>query len=244
MTPLTVGIIMDGNGRWAENHKHAALYGHVKGGQTASDISQAAFNRGCGHVALWAGSKSNFDKRLTEMFGVVSIVEKTLRRHRKTGEEGRLRVCGNWRARLNNPRFEALVDEAQETTRPCKARNLWVLLDYDAKSDDRQARMAMYRDGVEPTDEELQSRLWTAELPNLDLLIRTACRKLPDEDMSVSNDSDGFLWHHRQDTVIVSTSIFWPDFKVAHLDRAFDIYHSQPRRKGGKVERIVSVAAE
>jgi len=249
MVPTTLAIIMDGNSRWAEKEqKRSSLLGHTKGYRTAQTIIRAAFDRGVSHLAVWAASRSNFEKRSrAEMQHLGRILKYELRHRRRTNEEGRLRIRGDWSLWHNDTALAALVYEAESVTAKYSARNLWVLFGYDAKTDDLQARMSMYRDKVAPTDEELESRLWTAGLPTIDLLIRTGCRKSVQEsgeEMSITNDSDGFLWRHRQDTVIVSTNVLWPDFSIKHLDCAFDLYHSQPRRAGGRASVNTALAAE
>jgi undecaprenyl diphosphate synthase len=235
MTPRALALVLDGNGRWARARGRSELIGHTQGYLIAREIVRAAFDRGISHVVLWAGSRSNFQKRdPVEMRHLAKILKFELRRQRGTSEEGRIRICGD-RSLWGDPALERVATEAEEATKRYSARNLWILFGYDAETDDEQAALAAYAKGLPPTRENVRKHLWTAELPGIDFFIRTGCENLP-------NESDGFLWRHRQDAVLLYTPILWPDFTVSFLDDALDSYHRQPRRRGGREH--VQIAAE
>lgn len=231
-TPKNIALIIDGNGRWARKHnKRSELLGHTQGLFTLRVIIEAAFKRGVTNLAVWLASTSNFDNREEmEMRHLARLLKFQIRHQSRSPEDGRLRVRGDWRKWIDDPALDQLVADAEHETRHYKARQLWVLFGYDAKSDDRQARYALYKKGLEPSDENLEAHLWTAGLPNMDLIIRTG----HENDI---RDSDPFLWRHRTNTHWIWSPVLWPDFTIEHLDQAFDEFHRRPKRNGGRTPK-------
>ncbi len=227
--PRHVAIIMDGNGRWAEKRSMDRVAGHRQGADSVRKIVRASRQIGIPYLTLFAFSSENWSRPEGEVAALMHLLEDYLRSELQEmmGNGIRFLAIGDL-ARLPQGVLAA-IHEAMRRTASCSAMTLALALSYGGRDDILQAThrlMARCREGnLGPGDltEALFSQyLWTADLPDPDLLIRTS------GELRISNF---FLWQLAY-TEIYVTPTLWPDFGTDELIRALMNYQDRERRFG------------
>ncbi len=229
-TPLRhVAIIMDGNGRWAQNRGLPRERGHEEGAESVRVVVRECRKRGLQSLTLYSFSTENWRRPATEVGALMSLLHRyVLQERSEIMEQGiRLRAIGDV-DRL--PLFvrmplKALVAESAKNT----GMNLNLALSYGGRAELVQAMQGIARDvrsgrlSPDQIDESLISqRLYTAGQPDPDLLIRTS------GELRVSNF---LLWQIAYAEIYV-TDVAWPDFREAQLAVALDSFGRRERRFG------------
>ncbi len=228
--PRHVAIIMDGNRRWAKRRGLPGIEGHRRGILALREVTRAASDLGVEIVTVYGFSTENWRRDASEInflfelcvyFARTEIAE--LNRNNV-----RVRVIGDWEALPNGAR-NALC-ELQDRTASNDGLVLNLAVNYSSRSELERAVRGIARDvaegrlDVEAIDDELiASRLFTAGIPDPDLLIR------PGGEQRLSN----FLLYQAAYTELVMTDIFWPDFSRAHFEAAVREFSGRQRRFGG-----------
>jgi len=227
--PRHVAVIMDGNGRWAEERGLARTEGHRAGVDAVRTIVRAARDLGVSWLTLFAFSSENWNRPQSEIEVLMQLPEEFFESELPDAIENgiRIRMIGN-RARLPN-HVLATLDEAIEATRDNTSMHLLFALSYGGRGEIVEAARRLLRDHalgkVDPDslDETLFARyLDDPELPDVDLLIRTGSER------RVSNF---LLWQLAYAEILV-TDVMWPDFTRENLEAAILDYQSRERRYG------------
>jgi undecaprenyl diphosphate synthase len=223
--PQHVGIIMDGNGRWAQEHGLPRIEGHRAGTENIRRVLQACGEFGIKVVTIYAFSTENWYRPREEVRGLMGILERVLETEvRNMHEQGvKLRHIGELQGLPENLR--AAVVDAIELTKNNDRLTLNVAFNYGGRSEIVRAVRRLLEEQVRPeeVDEELLGRyLYTAGLPDPDLIIRTG------GEMRLSN----FLIWQSAYAEYYSTPTFWPDFDKEELDKALHAYAQRERRFG------------
>jgi len=223
--PQHVGIIMDGNGRWARARGLPRLAGHRAGTETLRRVLRAAVEFGIPILTIYAFSTENWGRPEEEVRGLLSILEMMLDRelHQLHKEGVQLRHIG--RLERISPELQQKVRDAIELTKNNRRLILNVAFNYGGRAELVDAIRHIIADGVpaEQIDEQLVSRyLYMAELPDPDLIIRTS------GEMRVSNF---LIWQGAYAEIYV-TSALWPDFDKDELYKALKDYNQRERRFG------------
>jgi len=224
---LHVAIIMDGNGRWAQNRRRPRAAGHVAGAAAVRRTVAAAPGLGITTLTLYAFSADNWRRPPSEVDHLMRLFDTHLRSEcEHCVEEGvRLSVIGR-RDRLPNE-LKTAVEETEARTRRGEGLHLRIAIDYSA----RHALMTAseFLDGYGPPRRErfaaalARAMNAPAGTPEVDLLIRTGGeRRL----------SDFLLWESAY-AELIFTDTPWPDFAGPHLKRAVDEFSKRQRRFGG-----------
>ena len=229
--PRHVAIIMDGNGRWAAKRKLPRVAGHRAGAEALRKVLRAAAARGIEVLTVYAFSSENWRRSDEEISDLTALMRFYLERELASLEkEGvRLQIIGDFRA------FGAdLSDRLKAATERTAANDritLVVALNYGARAEiveaaRKLATAAMAGEiAVDAIDEALVGReLQTADLPELDLLIRTS------GEVRLSN----FLLWQAAYAELLFTETLWPDFDEQALDEALGHYAVRQRRFGGR----------
>ena len=223
--PEHVGIIMDGNGRWAQDRGLPRIAGHRAGVENLRPLLGAAVEFGVTVLTIYAFSTENWGRPGEEVRGLLNVFEWVIDRELpKLHDEGvRLRHLG--RLEHVHKRLQEKVLHAVELTKHNERLILNVAFDYGSRAELVDAMRRIILDGVpaESVDEELVSRyLGTAGLPDPDLIIRTG------GEMRLSN----FLLWQGWYAEYYATSVYWPDFGRAELYEALKEYCQRERRLG------------
>ncbi len=223
--PFHIGIICDGNGRWAARRGSHRLAGHRAGTERIREVLEAAHEFGIRIVTLYAFSTENWGRPEDEVTGLFDILAHVIRRetanlHRNNVQIRHLGELDRIPAALHEP-----IRHAVELTRNNSGITLNVALNYGGRAEIVRAVRQLMREGLTPeqVDEAaISSRLYTAGQPDPDLIIRTA------GEMRLSN----FLLWQSSYAEYYTTPTFWPDFGREELRRALDAYAERQRRFG------------
>lgn len=228
--PVHVAIIMDGNGRWAKQRGLPRTEGHRAGTENMRPVLTAAVEFGIKMLTVYAFSTENWGRPEDEVRGLMTILEDTITREtpelHKNGV--RLRHIGSLEG--VSEQMKQAIQSAIELTQHNDRITLNVAFNYGGRAEILNAIKRMIQDGVTPTqiDERLFERyLYTAGLPDPDLIIRTA------GEMRLSN----FLIWQAAYAEYYSTPTYWPDFDKAELYKAL-VAFSQRQRRFGKLENV------
>jgi len=217
-----VAIIMDGNGRWAKQHRMPRAMGHQKGGEAVRRTVEACGPLGVECLTLYAFSSENWKRDVAEISDLMNLMRRFIRSHLgDLIEQGvRLKIIGDYKA--FEPDIVAMLEDALERTRH-GTRTLAVALNYGSQQEIARAAAKAAEQG-EVTVETIAANLDTADLPPLDLLIRTS------GEIRLSN----FLLWQTAYAEMWFTEVLWPDFTVAHLEEALASFAARERRYGGR----------
>jgi undecaprenyl diphosphate synthase len=233
--PRHLSIIMDGNGRWAEKRSLDRIAGHQQGAESVRQAVRNCRKLGISYLTLFAFSSENWSRPREEVDALMFLLKEFLFSELKEMlDHGiRLQAIGDLQ-RLPKEVLTAL-NEAGKQTASGTGMVLTLALSYGGRDDILQAirrLMVLSREGnlaPEEVTEDLFSRyLWTAQLPEPDLLIRTS------GELRISNF---FLWQLAY-TEIYVTSTLWPDFDSEELIQALLDYQGRERRFGLTSEQI------
>jgi undecaprenyl diphosphate synthase len=220
--PRHVAIIMDGNGRWAEARGLPRLAGHREGSESVRAVAREARRVGLEALTLYAFSAQNWARPPDEVAGLMQLLAEFLDSQRSEIMENAIRL----HAIGELDRLPGFVRERLERLRRDSARNagltLTLALSYDAREEIAQAARRAAEGGRDASPAELEAHLWTAGLPELDLLVRTSGER------RISN----FLLWQCAYAELAFSDVLWPDFRELELLQALGDYQARERRFG------------
>jgi undecaprenyl diphosphate synthase len=228
--PLHVGIIMDGNGRWAAERGLPRFEGHRRGVEALRRTVRAAGDLGIRYLTVYSFSSENWTRPAQEISELMGLLKFFIRNDLATLVESgvRVRVIGE-RENLT-PDIVALLEEAEARTCGNDKLELIVAFNYGARAEIVDAARALAREVAagrlrpEQIDEAaFASKLQTAFAPDPDLIIRTS------GEMRLSN----FLMWQAAYSELVFLPIYWPDFDRQAFQQAIDSFRQRERRFGG-----------
>ena len=228
--PCHVAVIMDGNGRWALERNQPRIAGHRAGANAVRDIVVECDRLGVKYLTLFSFSMENWKRPEAEVRALMELYLEYLVKERDELIEKNIRLLQLGRREGLPQSVMEQVDKTVAISSHCTGLTLSLALNYSSRAEITDAMRAIAADvrsgRLDPgdIDEDTISRhLYTAGLPDPDLLIRTA------GELRVSNY---LLWQISYAEIHV-TDVFWPDFRVADLHAALRDYASRCRRFGG-----------
>ncbi len=237
--PQHVAIIMDGNGRWAKQRGLPRLEGHRRGVETVRTVVDAARAIGIRYITLYAFSVENWKRPPEEVSGLMGLLDFFLKRELDNLVKNRVRLLTIGRTTELPANVQRELNRVIEATKDFKDWTLVLALNYGSRTEVADAARD-YAAAVQAGREQLAAASWenfsrylyTAAIPEPDLLIRTS------GEQRVSN----FLLLQCAYAEMVFTSVAWPDFGQADLQAAVDEYGRRERRYGLTTEQIQSGA--
>ena len=230
LLPRHIGIIMDGNGRWAKRRSLPRSAGHRQGARTFRTISRYCRDIGIEYLTVYAFSTENWKRPQEEIDAIMNLLRDyldELERH-SDEDEGVLRFIGDTAPLAEDLRLRINEVQARTAGRPGITVN--IALNYGGRAEivravQRAAELAVSGEiSPDAVDEALvDSLLYTAGQPPVDLIIR------PSGEQRLSNF---MLWQGAY-AELVFMDVLWPDFAPADLDRALEEYQRRSRRFGG-----------
>jgi undecaprenyl diphosphate synthase len=230
--PRHIVVIMDGNGRWANRKGLDRISGHTEGMKSVKSVVKAARELGIRAITLYAFSVQNWKRPKGEVDALMELLKQYLIKegNRLVKKEIKLNAIGRL-TELPSDVYQVLV-EVIEKTRDCKEMTLTLALSYGGREEivDAVKKIISGWDGSnrDLSEEDFSQFLYTANLPDPDLLIRTS------GEMRLSN----FLLWQLAYTEIYVTKTLWPDFRRRHLIKAILNYQSRERRFGLTSDQI------
>jgi undecaprenyl diphosphate synthase len=220
--PKHVAIIMDGNGRWAEERGLERIEGHKAGAKTVREVTTYCRELGVRYLTLYAFSTENWGRPDVEVGGLMQLLHQYLVEERATllKNDIELRIIG---AVEKLPLLvRTVLGAVKEATRGLSGMRLTLALSYGSREEIVRAARKCVEDKVDVDEKNLSARLDTGDMPDPDLMIRTS------GEMRISN----FMLWQLAYTELWITPVAWPDFGKPHVDEAFAAYRTRQRRFG------------
>ncbi|MCL1985266.1 MAG: isoprenyl transferase [Betaproteobacteria bacterium] len=223
--PRHIAVIMDGNGRWAQQRGLPRSKGHKAGVEAARGIVTECRKLGIEYLTLYTFSQENWQRPADEISTLFSLLTDFLSQElpNMKRESIRLRVLGEIDALPLTTR--TALRHAIRHTAHCAAMTVNLALNYSGRGEILHAVRSLVRDGVKPeqiNEEDFNQRLYTAGQPDPDLLIRTS------GELRISN----YLLFQCAYSELYFTDELWPDFSAESLHRALASYAARQRRFG------------
>jgi undecaprenyl diphosphate synthase len=220
---------MDGNGRWARRRGHPASFGHRAGVRAIKRVLDGCEQLGVHALSVYAFSTENWSRPRAEVRALMRLFHETMQREIEEMHRRGVRIVVSGRREGLSPRMRQRIDEAIARTSKNTNGVLNVCLNYGGRAEIVDAVRRLVEEGMpqEQIDEAaIASRLYNPDLPDPDLIIRTA---------GESRVSNFLLWQSAYSEMLVSETL-WPDFDVEDLKAAIADYNSRIRRFGGRPE--------
>ena len=228
--PAHVGVIMDGNGRWAKRRGLPRKMGHKVGAETFRTIVRYANRIGLRYMTMYVFSTENWSRPKDEVNVIMDLLRKYLEDvDNYRSENIRIRFLGD--LTVFDAKMQAKMAEIEKTSRDNTGLTLNLAVNYGGRSEltsaARQLALDVAAGKIRPeeiTEQMLADRLYTKGEPDVDLIIR------PSGEYRLSNF---LIWQSAYAEYVFMDEILWPDFKPADLDRALEEYQCRNRRFGG-----------
>ncbi len=231
--PAHVGVIMDGNGRWAKQRGLPRSSGHIEGAKNFRRIGEYAGDLGIRHISFYAFSTENWARPQQEVAAIMDLFGDYLEEARDRLDENlekgiRLRFLGD-KSRID-PRLVELMDFVEDATKEMTKVNLNIAVNYGGQQEILHSVQQLARQAAEgklsPEDitlADIENGLYTAGQPPVDLVIR------PSGEQRLSN----FLLWQSAYAEFWYSDVLWPDFTTDDFDQALLAYEKRNRRFGG-----------
>jgi len=224
--PEHVAIVMDGNGRWANGRGLTRVEGHKAGEASLLDVVAGAIQIGVKHLSVYAFSTENWKRSPDEVKFLMGFNRSVLHRRRDQLNEWGVRV--RWAGR--KPRLWASVIKELQFAEKLTARNnvltLTMCVNYGGRQEIVDAVRSIIDSGDAVTEKSIQKHLYTPELPDVDLFVRSSGEQ---------RTSNFMLWQSAYAEMVFLDTL-WPDFTREQLWEAVGLYASRNRRFGGAVD--------
>ena len=227
--PRHIAIIMDGNGRWAKQRGLPRTAGHAAGAEAFRRIANYCRTLGVEYLTVYAFSTENWKRSAEEVAGIMKLLRRYLEEALRDMEKNRVRFCFFGDLTKLSPELQTLCDRAQKQSEDYDVQ-VNFCLNYGGRDEIVQAARRFAQDvadGIhqpgELTEEAFSSYLYSAEVPDPELIIRPSGEK---------RTSNFLLWQSAY-SEYVFMNVLWPDFSPEDLDAAIEEYHRRNRRFGG-----------
>jgi undecaprenyl diphosphate synthase len=227
---------MDGNGRWARRHGRPVSFGHRAGVRSIKRVLEGCELLGIGVLSVYAFSTENWTRPRAEVRALMRLFHETMLREIDEMHRRGVRIVVSGRRDELSPRMQERIAEAMARTAANTNGVLNVCLNYGGRSEIVDAVRKVVADGLgaaEVDEAAIAARLYNPDLPDPDLIIRTAGER------RVSNF---LLWQSAYSEMLV-TEPLWPDFGVDDLKAALADYATRVRRFGGRPDDELGVMA-
>ncbi len=220
--PRHVGIIMDGNGRWATARGKKRSYGHKIGSENVDNIVTHAFNSGVYALTLYAFSAENWARPKEEVDGLMKLLKDYIKKFAKKlyKNDVRLVVIGG-REELSDDLKKAIF-EVEEKSKQNTSKILNIAINYGGRQEIVNAVKQLIASGEEITVDSIGAKLYTKDSGEPDLIIRTG------GELRLSN----FLLYQGAYSELYFTDVLWPDFSKEEFDKAMEEFGHRKRRFG------------
>ena len=230
--PQHIAIIMDGNGRWANERGKERSYGHQAGVEAVRRITSECTRLGVKYLTLYTFSTENWGRPADEVAALMGLVLSSLEDEIFMKNNVRFRVIGDVK-RLPDA-VQQKLRETEEHTAKNDAMTMVVALSYSSRWEITEAVRQLVEEGAQNiTEETISQHLTTNFMPDPDLLIRTG------GELRISNY---LLWQIAYSELYFCDT-YWPDFDEAELHKAIESYQKRQRRYGKTEEQVESEAS-
>ena len=222
--PNHVGIIMDGNGRWAKNLGKKRSYGHIHGSRNVDRIVEHAFKKGVKTLSLYAFSCENWSRPKEEVDALMKLLDLYFKKFLKKVVKNKVKLCVMGDISVLSNSLQKTIITAQEKSKDFSDFNLVVGINYGGRQEIVYAVNKILEKGEQVTEKAISQNLYTHEFGEPDLIIRTG------GELRISN----FMLYQGAYSELYFTKVLWPDFDEKEFDLAIENY-SNRKRTFGKV---------
>ena len=222
---MHAALIMDGNGRWAQLRGLSRLEGHHAGLARLPEVLRSFADNGVSFVTVYAFSTENWRRPTDEVEGLMELLAEAVERDGIRLHEQGIRILHLGRMDRLSPALVESIRRVIHLTRDNHRLTLGVAFDYGGRHELLEAVRRIVNDGIPPseiTEEAIRRYLYTADIPDPDLVIRTG------GEMRLSN----FLLWQAAYAEFYATPTLWPDFGPVEVERALQAYAGRQRRFG------------
>jgi undecaprenyl diphosphate synthase len=223
MTPTHIGVIMDGNGRWAQKRGFARMQGHIEGLKAGKRIANAASDMGIPYITFYVFSTENWKRTVEEVSFIMGLARQYLRSEFGFSRENNIRV--RYTGDLSGlPRDVAqdIIDTCAESA-GFTGTQVTLAINYGGRDEIVRAVRRALAEGQEISSETISANLDNPDIPDPDLIIRTAGEK---------RISNFLLWESAYTEFYFSEKL-WPDWTADDLSVAIADFQKRERRFGG-----------
>jgi undecaprenyl diphosphate synthase len=222
--PSHIGIIMDGNGRWARQRNMLRTQGHLEGLKTAKKMVKAASDMGISYLTLYVFSTENWRRTADEVGFIMGLVKTHLRDELDFYRENHIRIRHTGDPAGLSPEIAGEILKVCEDTRNFHGLSVVLALNYGGRDEIvRAVRRLIAKDGGEITEETIRQHLDNPDVPDPDLIIRTG---------GELRTSNFLLWESAYAEYVISPKL-WPDWTEDDLKSAIHEYQRRERKFGG-----------
>jgi undecaprenyl diphosphate synthase len=223
--PTHVGLILDGNRRWAKERSLPTLEGHRQGAETFKNVALAAFDRGVKYVSAFAFSTENWQRTEEEVGYLMRLFVKAVEKHLGTFHKANIRIVILGRMNELPDDVRKALEKTEAKTHDNTGGTLALCVNYGGQEELVDTVRKIVASGTPAADidrDTIQSAVYHPEVPGVDLLIRT----------SGEHRTSGFMLYRSEYAELYFTDTMWPDFDEIELDKAFSEYALRKRRFG------------
>lgn len=222
--PKHIAIIMDGNGRWARKRNLPRLKGHLEGIKAVYEAIEGCLDLGIPVLTLYAFSTENWSRPKSEVMALFNILSDYIEKEKKKLVENNIKLMVSGDLSKLPKNLTTKIEEVCKLTSANKRMILNIAINYGGREEIINAIRMIISAGIKEVNEEVFKKyLYTSQLEDPDLLIRTS------GELRISN----FLLWQIAYTELYFTDVLWPDFKKHHLYQAVLDYQHRERRFGG-----------
>lgn len=223
--PKHVGIILDGNRRWAKEQGLKTLEGHRRGAEVFRDVALHAFDHGVQYLSAFVFSTENWSRTSEEVGYLMDLVVKATEKYLNVFHKAGIRIVILGRRQNLDEKVLQALERAEEKTRENTKGTLALCFNYGGQDELVDAAKHLVASGITPrevTRDVLRGALYAPEVPDIDLLIRTS----GEERLS------GFMLYRAAYAELYFSDKYWPDFTEKDFDESLAEYVTRQRRYG------------
>ena len=220
--PTHVGLIMDGNRRWAKEKNKKTLEGHKAGANRIIELAKYVFSLNIKYLSIYAFSTENFNRSEEEVNYLMDLIIKYFNERMKELNDYNIKIIVSGKKEGLNDKVLKCIQEVVNLTKDNTSGTLNVCLNYGSRSEIIDAVKKMKEENLEINEENFKKCLYH-DLPDLDLIIRTSGEK---------RLSNFMLWQSSY-AELYFPSVYFPDFDNHEFDKALEEYNNRNRRFGG-----------
>ena len=221
--PRHLGIIMDGNGRWAEKRNKPRSFGHRAGSANVDRIVTHAFNLGVKTLSLFAFSCENWTRPEKEVNELMRLLEKYFKKFISKVLEKNVKLSVMGDVSVLSDKLKKIISDATERSAKNDGFVLNIGINYGGRQEIVRAVKDILAEGGEVSVDNISAHLYTSDFGEPDLIIRTG------GELRISN----FMLFQSAYSELYFTDVLWPDFDEKELDKAIAEYGERHRRFGG-----------
>ena len=220
--PTHIAMIMDGNGRWAKERGLKRTAGHEEGAKVVRNITKYCNSIGVKYLTLYAFSTENWKRPKLEVEFLMKLLDKYLKNELEVYLKNNVRFKAIGDLSEFSKKLQETIKNTEEKTSKCDGLTQVLALNYGSKDEIVRAVKKLNDKGLEVSEENLESCLDTAGIPDVDIMIRTS------GEVRLSNY---LLWQNAYAEMFF-TQTYWPDFNTHELDDIISDFNSRERRFG------------